>query len=67
MPQRRSVGVTAAAWKTSAGAAARVPVAMAPNLTQTLKALKDRGVFVLGLDGGGTCRCRASTSPIARS
>ena len=53
VPQRRSVGVTAAAWKTSAGAAARVPVAMAPNLTQTLKALKERGVFVLGLDGDG--------------
>ncbi|MFC5790102.1 23S rRNA (guanosine(2251)-2'-O)-methyltransferase RlmB [Agromyces tardus] len=53
VPQRRSVGVTAAAWRTSAGAAARVPVAMAPNLTQTLKALKERGVFVLGLDGGG--------------
>ena len=30
-----------------------VPVAMAANLTQTLKAFKDRGVFVLGLDGGG--------------
>ena len=54
VPQRRSVGMTAAAWKTSAGAAARIPVAMAPNLTQTLKALKERGVFVLGLDGGGT-------------
>jgi len=53
VPQRRSVGVNAAAWKTSAGAAARVPVAMAPNLTQTLKALKERGVFVLGLDGDG--------------
>ncbi|GAA1056170.1 putative tRNA/rRNA methyltransferase [Agromyces luteolus] len=53
VPQRRSVGVTASAWKTSAGAAARVPVAMASNLTQTLKALKERGVFVLGLDGGG--------------
>jgi 23S rRNA (guanosine2251-2'-O)-methyltransferase len=26
---------------------------MASNLTQTLKALKDRGVFVLGLDGDG--------------
>ena len=51
--QRRSVGLTAAAWKTSAGAAARTPVAMASNLTQTLKALKERGVFVLGLDGGG--------------
>ncbi|MDJ0377028.1 23S rRNA (guanosine(2251)-2'-O)-methyltransferase RlmB [Cryobacterium sp. PH31-L1] len=53
VPQRRSVGVTASAWKTSAGAAARTPVAMASNLTQTLKALKAQGVFVLGLDGGG--------------
>lgn len=53
VPQRRSAGVNSAAWKTSAGAAARVPVAMAPNLTQVLKALKKQGVFVLGLDGGG--------------
>ncbi|TAM69307.1 MAG: 23S rRNA (guanosine(2251)-2'-O)-methyltransferase RlmB [Microbacteriaceae bacterium] len=53
VPQRRSVGLTASAWKTSAGAAARTPVAMAPNLTQTLKAFKERGLFVLGLDGGG--------------
>ncbi|MBU1251446.1 MAG: 23S rRNA (guanosine(2251)-2'-O)-methyltransferase RlmB [Actinobacteria bacterium] len=53
VPQRRSAGVTAAAWKTSAGAAARTPVAMAPNLTQTLKSLKSEGLFVLGLDGGG--------------
>lgn len=54
VPQRRSVGMTASAWKTSAGAAARVPVAMASNLTQTLKELKRRGVFVLGLDGAGS-------------
>jgi len=53
VPQRRSVGVTASAWKTSAGAAARVPVAMASNLTQTLKQLKWQGLFVLGLDGDG--------------
>ncbi|CAN5186116.1 23S rRNA (guanosine(2251)-2'-O)-methyltransferase RlmB [soil metagenome] len=53
VPQRRSVGLTASAWKTSAGAAARTPVAMASNLTQTIKAFKDRGVFVLGLDGAG--------------
>ncbi len=53
VPQRRSVGLNSAAWKTSAGAAARVPVAMASNLTQSLKALKARGVFVLGLDGAG--------------
>jgi 23S rRNA (guanosine2251-2'-O)-methyltransferase len=53
VPQRRSVGLTASAWKTSAGAAARTPVAMAANLTQTLKAMKERGVFVLGLAGDG--------------
>jgi 23S rRNA (guanosine2251-2'-O)-methyltransferase len=53
VPQRRSVGVTAAAWKTSAGAAARVRVAMATNLNQAIKALKEQGVFVIGLDGAG--------------
>lgn len=54
VPQRRSAGMTAAAWKTSAGAASRVPVAMAGNLTQTLKALKQRGAHVIGLDGAGS-------------
>ncbi|WP_167142857.1 23S rRNA (guanosine(2251)-2'-O)-methyltransferase RlmB [Canibacter zhoujuaniae] len=53
VPQRRSAGVTAAAWKTSAGAAARCPVAMATNLTRTIKDLKAAGVFVVGLDGDG--------------
>ncbi|KQM29223.1 MULTISPECIES: 23S rRNA (guanosine(2251)-2'-O)-methyltransferase RlmB [Frigoribacterium] len=53
VPQRRSVGLTASAWKTSAGAAARIPVAMASNLTQTLKSFKEQGVFVVGLDGDG--------------
>ena len=53
VPQRRSAGVNSAAWKTSAGALARIPVAIAPNLTTTLKEYKKQGVFVLGLDGGG--------------
>ncbi|GLJ79774.1 23S rRNA (guanosine(2251)-2'-O)-methyltransferase RlmB [Microbacterium imperiale] len=53
IPQRRSAGVNSAAWKTSAGAAARIPVAIAPNLTTTLKEFKKQGVFVLGLDGDG--------------
>jgi 23S rRNA (guanosine2251-2'-O)-methyltransferase len=51
LPQRRSTGVTASAWKTSAGAAARVPVALAANLNATLKEFKKRKVFVVGLDG----------------
>jgi 23S rRNA (guanosine2251-2'-O)-methyltransferase len=53
LPQRRSVGVTASAWKTSAGAAARIPVAMAPNLNQVISEYKKRGLFVVGLDGDG--------------
>ncbi|MFF2632655.1 23S rRNA (guanosine(2251)-2'-O)-methyltransferase RlmB [Microbacterium sp. NPDC058021] len=53
LPQRRSASVNSAAWKTSAGAAARIPVAIAPNLTSTLKEFKKQGVFVLGLDGDG--------------
>lgn len=53
VPERRSVGLTASAWKTSAGAAVRVPVTRAPNLNSTLKGMKEAGVFVIGLDGDG--------------
>lgn len=53
VPQRRAAPVNSAAWRTSAGAAARIPVAMAGNLTQTLKDFKKQGVFVVGLDGDG--------------
>ncbi|GAB2742077.1 23S rRNA (guanosine(2251)-2'-O)-methyltransferase RlmB [Sinomonas soli] len=53
VPERRSVGMTASAWKTSAGAAVRVPVAKAPNLNTVLRQMKELGIFVLGLDGDG--------------
>ncbi|MEJ5913971.1 23S rRNA (guanosine(2251)-2'-O)-methyltransferase RlmB [Pseudokineococcus sp. 1T1Z-3] len=53
VPERRSAGVTASAWKTSAGAAARIPVARATNLVRALEQLKDAGLFVVGLDAGG--------------
>ncbi|WP_347352460.1 23S rRNA (guanosine(2251)-2'-O)-methyltransferase RlmB [Intrasporangium sp.] len=53
LPERRSAGMTAAAWKTSAGAAARVPVARATNLTRTLEEFKKAGFFVVGLDMRG--------------
>ena len=49
IPQRRSASVTAVAWRTSAGAAARVPVARATNLTRTLKEWSDAGLQVVGL------------------
>lgn len=53
VPERRAAGVTAAAWKVSAGAAARVPVARATNLARTLGEYRKAGVFVVGLDGSG--------------
>ncbi|WP_394159864.1 23S rRNA (guanosine(2251)-2'-O)-methyltransferase RlmB [Galactobacter valiniphilus] len=53
IPERRAAGVTATAWKTSAGAAARVPVTRATNLNSVLKTAKTQGYYVLGLDGGG--------------
>ncbi|MFC7404454.1 23S rRNA (guanosine(2251)-2'-O)-methyltransferase RlmB [Georgenia alba] len=53
IPERRSAAVTATAWKVSAGAAARVPVARATNLVRALEQLKDAGCFVVGLDGEG--------------
>ena len=53
IPQRRSASVTAVAWRTSAGAAARVPVARATNLTRTLKSWADAGLQIVGLDADG--------------
>jgi 23S rRNA (guanosine2251-2'-O)-methyltransferase len=53
LPQRRSAGVNSAVWKTSAGAVARTPVALATNLTTQLKEFKKQGVFILGLAGDG--------------
>jgi 23S rRNA (guanosine2251-2'-O)-methyltransferase len=53
IPQRRSASVTAVAWRTSAGAAARVPVARATNLTRTLKDWAEHGLRLVGLDADG--------------
>src|ERR1700760_4586960 len=53
IPQRRSASVTAVAWRTSAGAAARLPVARATNLNRTLKSWADGGLQVVGLDAKG--------------
>ncbi|MBB2992077.1 23S rRNA (guanosine2251-2'-O)-methyltransferase [Mycolicibacterium iranicum] len=53
IPQRRSASVTAVAWRTSAGAAARIPVARATNLNRTLKQWADAGLQIVGLDAGG--------------
>lgn len=53
IPERRSASVTAVAWRTSAGTAARLPVARATNLTRTLKTFQQNCYQVVGLDAGG--------------
>lgn len=53
LPERRAAGMTATAWRTSAGAAARLPVARVTNLTRTLRSLQEQGFTVLGLDADG--------------
>ncbi len=53
VPARRGAGVTAGAWKASAGALARVPVARAANLARALQSYREAGVFVAGLDAAG--------------
>ena len=53
IPERRSASVTAVAWRTSAGTAARVPVAKATNITRALKEFQQNGYQVVGLDAGG--------------
>ena len=54
LPQRRSAGITAAAWRTSAGTAARLPVARATNLTRTLREYATAGLMLAGLDADGS-------------
>jgi 23S rRNA (guanosine2251-2'-O)-methyltransferase len=53
-PERRAAGMTATAWRTSAGAAARLPIAQVTNLTRALKACQEAGFLVAGLDADGS-------------
>lgn len=61
VPSRRSAGVTAGAWKSSAGALSRLPVARVVNLTRALEAYKDQGMFVVGLDAAAGVSVREMT------
>jgi 23S rRNA (guanosine2251-2'-O)-methyltransferase len=53
VPERRAAGMTAGAWKSSAGTAARTPVARVTNLTRALEAYKKAGITVVGLAADG--------------
>jgi 23S rRNA (guanosine2251-2'-O)-methyltransferase len=68
VPSRRGAGVTAGAWKASAGALARVPVARAVNLARALQSYQEAGVFLAGLDAAGNTQIRdldLATAPLA--
>lgn len=51
IPRDKSVSVTATVRKTSAGAADRIPVVRVTNLARALEALKQAGVWLVGLAG----------------
>ncbi|NDB50541.1 MAG: 23S rRNA (guanosine(2251)-2'-O)-methyltransferase RlmB, partial [Actinobacteria bacterium] len=51
IPERRNAPLTAAAWKSSAGAAARLPIAQVTNLVRSMQDAKEFGCFIVGLDG----------------
>jgi 23S rRNA (guanosine2251-2'-O)-methyltransferase len=53
LPERRAAGMTATAWRTSAGTAARLPVARVTNLVRTLRGYQQAGLFIAGLDADG--------------
>lgn len=53
VPERRAAGMTAGAWKSSAGTAARTPVSKVTNLTRSLEAFKKEGIAVVGLAADG--------------
>jgi len=53
IPKRGGVSVTPAVLKSSAGAAARLPIARVANIGESIRRLKERGVFVYCADMGG--------------
>jgi 23S rRNA (guanosine2251-2'-O)-methyltransferase len=53
IPERRNASMTGSAWKSSAGAAARMPIAQVTNLVRSVEEAKKAGFFVVGLDADG--------------
>jgi 23S rRNA (guanosine2251-2'-O)-methyltransferase len=53
LPERHSAGLSETVNRASAGALEHVKVARIGNVSQTLDALKERGIWIIGLDAGG--------------
>ena len=56
VPERRSVGVTPAVVRASAGATEHLAVASVVNLVRTLRDLKAAGLWIVGLDAAASQR-----------
>lgn len=54
IPERRAVGVTGTVTKTSAGASEHLPIARVTNIARSVEELKDRNIWVVGLDERGS-------------
>lgn len=66
IPKRRSAYITATVSKASAGAVEYTKIAKVNNINQTIKELKDKGLWVIGTDADGeTCWSSNLTGPIA--
>ena len=66
IPKRGGASVTPTVIKSSAGAAERLPVARVANIGETIRRLKDQGVFVYCADMDGVpLRKNNLTGPIA--
>ncbi len=66
IPKNRSAGLDAVTAKTSAGAVHYTPVVRVTNLSQTIDALKERGLWIAGADMSGETLYQSNmTGPIA--
>lgn len=54
IPKHRAAGLTATAVKASAGAVSYTPVAKVTNISKTIEELKDKGLWFVCADMGGT-------------
>ena len=53
IPERRAAGVTATVTKASAGASEHLPIAKVTNIARTLEELKEKNIWIVGLDERG--------------
>ncbi|MGH2726405.1 MAG: 23S rRNA (guanosine(2251)-2'-O)-methyltransferase RlmB, partial [Actinomycetota bacterium] len=67
VPRRRAAPVTPVVEKASAGAIEHVPIDQVANLERSLERCKNRGIWVVGLDGGADAtiwECDLLTEPL---